>query len=250
MANWYYSEYGQTKGPVSVRAIVDKVLKQELELDCYVMQENEPTWIRIRDVADIMKELDKPADLPHIQFNSDFSQDKAHSQEVGLYFCIPVQRFVILNILSAGMYQLYWFYRQWHYWAVKHKQAHQSFDREMARIFFVLSILNKIETDKEMNAVCRADFNGNQLFWLWLGFGVLGALLYRAAGSTTFLHEVLAIGIYILDVIFLLPVQRYINKVNAKLGKNYAKFGFMEYLAIGLGLFPVLLFLIFSLFKT
>lgn len=250
MAEWYYSEFGQTKGPFSKAKIVDLVLKQELEPDSYVMSDRDHVWTRIREIPELEEELHKPVDLPHVEKFPDSVVEGGYVEETrNLYFHIPIRRLIILNILSGGLYQLYWFYRQWRFWSEKHKQGHQSFDREAARIFFVLSILNKIETDRELNAVCRADFNGNRLFWMWVVFGLAGYAFYTLTGISNVLHEVFFMLTLVIDVIFLLPVQRYINRVNEKLGNPYARFGFWEYLAIALGLFPLLILLIFLPFK-
>ncbi|MFO7660937.1 MAG: DUF4339 domain-containing protein, partial [Candidatus Cloacimonadaceae bacterium] len=67
MAEWYYSEFGQTKGPVSRSKIVDLVMKQELEPDSYVMNDKDKVWTKIRDVPELEEELHKPVDLPHVE---------------------------------------------------------------------------------------------------------------------------------------------------------------------------------------
>jgi hypothetical protein len=250
MAEWLYSQNGQTKGPVTDSTVIKMVLSQELELDDYVMNPKEELWKKIRDVQPILDKIHEPEKaIPNkVQFGKDFFEEGSEVRIGNLYYYIPIQRFVVLSILSMGLFQIYWFYKQWFYWAHKHKQIHRSFDREVSWWFFPLMIFEKIETDQELNAVIRADFNGTLLFWMWIGCGAAINLLTYNPGSSGFMMVTSAPGIVgfmnsliyyaggIADIIFLIPIQRYINRVNEKLGNTYDKQGTGLYLTIAVGI--------------
>lgn len=251
MKEWYYSELGQTKGPVSKQKLIDKVLKEELELDSYVTDGIDKPWKKVKDFPNLMEELHKPADLHHTEVFPDWVTQSGNSRSRGnLFWHIPIRRFVIMSLITGGLYQLYWFYKQWHWWATHHKQGYKSFDREAMRLFFVLSLLEKIETDKALNEVEKADFNGTQLFWTWTGVGIFAWAGYSLFKSSNWSGWIVSLAIYSLDFLFLLPVQRYINRVNAKLGNSYDRPSFGHYLCLAASLGPLLLLLLlFPLLK-
>jgi hypothetical protein len=233
MKQWYYSEFGQTRGPVSTAEIIRLLEKQELEPESYVTDGMDNPWKRIREFPEIMEEIQKPQDLPHVKdFPEEIFGREAPAGTGNLYFHIPVKRLVIMSILTGGFYQLYWFYRQWHFWAVKHKQAYRSFDREAGWLLFELMVLEKIETDRELNAVCKADFNGTSLFWIWVSVGMLAGWLYSIPLKG---HDFPFFTSWIFgaaNVLFILPAQKYINRVNAKLGNTYEKPRLGHYVAL------------------
>lgn len=239
MTQWYYSEFGQTKGPVSLAQIVDKVLKQELELESYVTQGIDQPWKKIKEFPELMDKIHTPDsalptnnDSAMEAFQKYLDGDTSHN----VYFYIPISRLIKMSILTLGLYQMYWWYKQWYYWATKKKQAHRSFDREFGWMLAELMILEKIETDKELNAVMGADFNGTRLFWGWVLFGIMlyafsYVLKLKGVFNTLFYFMSFSFGIA-----WLLPVQSYINRVNAKLGNKYEKPGTGHYICLVLGI--------------
>ncbi len=247
MKEWYYSELGQTKGPVSLKKLIDKILKEELELDAYVTDGMDQPWKRVKDCPELMEELHKPAGLRHTEIIPDWVTQAGTSRSRGnLYWHIPLRRFIVMSIITGGLYQLYWFYKQWHWWATSRKQGHRSFDREAMRLFFLLTLLERIETDQSLNEVEKADFNGTQLFWVWAGVGIFAWAGYSLFKSSSWLGWIYSVALCALDFVFLVPVQRYINRVNAKLGNSYDRPGFGHYLCLAASLGPMLLLLLLA----
>jgi len=244
MTEWFYSEFGQTKGPVSEAKLIDMLLKQELEPDSYITDGINKPWKKVKDFPELLEKVHKPENLHHkVTFGGDFFEDGKDVRVGNLYFYIPISRFLIMTLLSCGLYQWYWFYKQWFYWAHSRKLIRRSISREPSWWFFPFTIFGKIETDKELNAVIRADFNGTLLFWMWIGFGAfLGILQATTSSMSIMYHILLGLGL-IANVVFLIPIQNYINRVNAKLGNNYDKPGFGHYLCLIAGI-AVLLYII------
>jgi hypothetical protein len=222
----------------------------------YVVKQGDMQWVKIRDVKPIVTKLQQPETaIPHnVVFGKDFFSDNANPRIGNIYFYIPVSRLIYMTIFTFGLYQMYWFYKQWFYWAHQHKQIHRSVDRELSWWFFPWMIFEKIETDKELNAVERANFNGGQLFWAWVFCGGFLSLLQMTISSYNIWYFVLTIVGGILDVYFILPIQNYINRVNGKLGNRYDPPGIGHYLCVIAGFVLILSYLSFSkiwvLFQT
>jgi hypothetical protein len=242
MSDWLYSQYGQTKGPVSESTLLNMILKEELELDSYVMNEKDGLWKKVKDIQPLLDKIHAPEKaIPHnVTFGKDFLEEGGEARIGNLYYYISIRRFVLMTILSCGLFQIYWFYKQWYYWAHTRKLVHRSFDREGSWWFFPLMIFEKIETDRELNAVARADFNGTLLFWMWIGSGVVVNLLVIASGSVSILSNIIYFFGSVAEIVFLIPIQRYINRVNEKMGNAYDKPGVGQYLCIVAGIAVVL----------
>jgi hypothetical protein len=247
MKEWYYSAMGQTKGPVSQHKLIDLILKQELELDSYVADGIDKPWKRIKDIPALLEELHKPADITHKEvFPADFADPNAPVRAGNLYFYIPIRRFILMSVLSLGLYQLYWMYKQWQYWDRKERKPYQRPHPNIGWFVFPFMIFRNIQYDQELNAVEKADFSGMAVFWLWL---LAGAAIYiitgpldKVLGDTSLITYLLGS----LDVLVLVRIQSYINRVNARLGNSYDRPGFGHYacLLFGIGGYAVNLILL------
>ncbi len=237
MKEWLYLLNGRTIGPVAETKIVDMLIKLELDFDTNIMNTEDGLWKKIRDVKPIMDKFNTPAitmnctEFPGIDALDKGTVEIPHN----IYFYIPIKRLVRMTILSFGLYQLYWWYKQWSYWAYKRKQV-RSFDREAGWFLFQLMILDKIQMDEELNKVERAKFDGRVLFWGWLLAGVLMSIPFMFLNIKSSADPGMFAASFILNTLFLLPPQKYINKVNAKLGNQYESPGFGHYLCIFFGI--------------
>jgi len=236
MTEWYYSEFGQTKGPVSETEIVKKLLKEELELDSYVMNSRDELWKKVKDLPALLEQVHKPEPVTLGENLTPEILDKGLAYGVGnLGFYIPIRRFILMSIVSFGLYQLYWFYKQWYYIAAKKTPRHRPVRMTVAYIFFPFWVLRDIEFDVELNAVERASFNGIKVALTWIILGVILELIGSNLSDNHSLTNLLSCAILSLDVFALIPVQNYINRVNSKLGNTYNKPGIGHYLCLGAG---------------
>lgn len=241
MSEWFYSQFGQTKGPTTTADIVDKVLHHELELDSYVMNGKNEQWIKIKDIPELMDALHKPEDIPHnVKFPNDLMGEGFQVRAGNIYYYVPIAQMLLYNVISLGLYQFYWFYKQWYYWATNHKKTYLSPDRELSWILFPWTMFEKIETDKELNAVERADFNGTLIFWMWAFSGFFLFMLMQFSRPIHGLSNVIYYLGGVAEIAFLIPIQRYINRVNAKLGNRPDKFGCGMIIVLAAGLALIL----------
>jgi hypothetical protein len=233
MKEWFYSQFGQTKGPVSLETVLQLLLTEDLELDDYVTDGIDQPWKKVKDIPEIMQKVHTPQEIPHAtELPENWLTEEGEVRGGNLYFYIPIKRFILMSIVTLGLYQIYWFYKQWYFWARKHKQGYRSPDREMGWILFPWTLLQKIETDRELNAVERSNYSGTLVFWLWVGMGTALYLLVAGISNFSENYRTLGYAFLSLDVLMLLPVQRYINRVNAKLGNTYDKPGFGHYVCL------------------
>jgi hypothetical protein len=241
MKEWFYSQFGQTKGPVSLEEVVRLMEKQDLELDSYVTDGMDKPWKKIKDIPVILDKLHEPKHLPTAaEIPANFMSEGGEVRIGNVYFFIPLQRLVLMTIASFGLYQLYWMYKQWQYCDRKHRSAYEIWSRGgMAWLIFPWTIFQKIQYDTELNAVERADFSGVGLFWLWAGAGMAIYLVVSSMDNLFGKSDLFYYGLGSLDVLVLLPIQRYINRVNAKLGNTYEKPGLGHYLCLGIGIFVI-----------
>ncbi len=237
MAEWLYSQYGQTKGPISEAKLINMVLKEELELDDYVMNPKDELWKKIRDVPQLLDKIHEPEKaIPHkVEFGASFFEE-GEARAGNQYFYIPIQRLIIMTIFSGGLYQYYWFYKQYTCWADKRRQSLSPSARSGVSLFRIITLFSNIENDRDLNAQGRPGFNGTLLFWAWaLIGGSLSGIAYTESDNPILYYLFAAMG-WAFGVFFLLPVQRYINRVNEKLGNTYEKPGFGHYVCILAGI--------------
>jgi hypothetical protein len=238
MSEWLYLQNGRTIGPVSESKIVDMMVALELDFDTNVMSSNDGLWKKIRDVKTLMDKFNTPsvtincAELPSIEVQNLGTVEIPHN----VYFYIPIKRLILMTFVTFGFYQLYWWYKQWSYWAYKRKQV-RSFDREAGWFLFPLIVLDKIQLDEELNKVERANFDGQSLFFAWLLLCFLGSLPFMFFHIQSTFDPTMFGGAFSISVLLLIPPQRYINRVNAKLGNEYDKPGFGHYACLVVGIF-------------
>jgi hypothetical protein len=238
MSQWIYSINGQTKEPVSDLKIIDLVLKQELEINDYVMNPDDGIWKRIKDVPALIDKIHAPETaIPHDK-NLDVEMQEyfdGTSSLLNLYFYIPLSRLIKMTILTGGIYLAYWWYKNWFCWTAKKGQRHRTMDRGIGWFMSPLMLFDKIQLDSDLNKVARADFDGKKLFTGLILYGfVLYAISLIVGNSVMFYSLIYMLG-GIGTVMFFLPIQSYINRVNDKLGHKYARPGFGHYACLVLG---------------
>lgn len=223
MQRWYYSVDGKDVGPVSSAKVADAVLRQELDLESYVISEKTKVWTRVKELPEIMDIIHAPA--PHPIFNEAaaekfgefIKEDKTLEQVFGqqhLYYNIPASKLLRYQFLSLGFFELYWFYRQWLYLVSNKKLMRGSWLIVwLDRTIFAYVIFRAIESDREMLRYAKPRWNAISLALLWyLGLSLAVFVPYTANSWLSMLAGTLVP--LLLGSLLLIPVQRYINEVN------------------------------------
>ena len=241
MAKYFYSEEGRTRGPVSPRQIMDLILEDRLTVDSSVMESGSPTWLRIKDIPALMRYLHES------ELKLDYSEDGKSLEEnpkEPYFFYIPVGRLALYSLVSFGWYEIYWLYRNWHYLHLKYKKKTSvSFWRDAVNPFAIANLFYNISADRDLiGAAPREDFTSRG--WLWmLSFVTMGILSSGVISLLPPLNDLLEalFSVFLLGstLVFILPVQAFINAANIKQGKDLSFMTFGHYTLLVLGVFSL-----------
>ncbi|MDD4309845.1 MAG: GYF domain-containing protein [Candidatus Cloacimonetes bacterium] len=252
MSSWLYSLNGKDLGPFSSKNIAEDVLSGKLELDSYVLNAKDNMWKKIQDVPEIMQIIHKPSSHPvfsesNAQALRQFvSMDVPFEDTEPIFYNYPAKKLLKMQILTLGMFEFYWFYKQWRYLSAhSHGRRPSVVIALFSYILFAYEILSQIEKHRELNSVMRPYWSARQLALLW--YFLPAILLILPLRSMPVIYAVLSgILAVFLPSWLLYPVQRYINEVNEKLGRpeSTPSFGFYFTLTVSFGLVAFYLFLL------
>lgn len=139
-----------------------------------------------------------------------------------LYLFISKKRLILMSILSLGLYETYWIYKNWSFVKKRMKSDIQPFWRGIFGIFYCHGLLKTIHDDPELNKIESPQFSPSTLATWWVITNILGNLVNRATNKIDNIGLQL-FGLFItvltsLTCMFFLPVQEYINEVHERLG--------------------------------
>ena len=157
-----------------------------------------------------------------------------------LFLYVPVGRLVLLAILSIGIYEIYWIYKNWRYLKERDGLNIQPFWRGFFGVFFIHKLFRAIHDDNQTNAVRQASFSPGGLATGWVILVILSNLVSRIPEPAVAFPFFL---LSLLSFLFFIPVQSYINAVNQTLNRslrfNPWSAGHIVCLIIGLVLWPL-----------
>lgn len=159
----------------------------------------------------------------HNQQNND-SSDATQTTELP-FFAVSLTKLAIMNIFTLNLYEVYWFYRNWHLVKSRQKSKIHPALRSIFALFFcyqLFSYIRKYGSDKNLNATLRAGP-------LATGF-IITTLLCMLPDPYWLISY--------LSILFLLPVQAYANKINVQVNPEHesnSKIKGWNWLAIILG---------------
>jgi hypothetical protein len=241
MAKWIYTVEGRNIGPVSAREVANAVLKGELDAEASVLGSKDNLWKRIKDIPEIADLIYKPAVRPLFDDDvggelKDFlARDIDIEEYYPIFYNIPARKLLMLQIITLGLFQGYWFYKQWNYLRSSSKGRMGSyFMAKMYVILFTYEIFWKIETNKELLKVKRAPWSARTLASIWY----LGPIAFFTFPIWVVFPQVGAfLALVIWTTLVLVPVQRYINECNEALNRPLSRpsFGYYAVIVIAMG---------------
>ena len=162
------------------------------------------------------------------------------------FLYIPENRLIALGIITLGLFEIYWMYKNWSYIKERDNLDIMPFWRAIFGIFFMHSLLRNIEEDNEMNLITESTFSGSSLATYWVVMMVIGNV---SGKFDDILINTIGLLISIPSIICLLPVQKYINRVNNLSNPEFTYTGWstgqIVCLVIGIPLFTLVLIGIF-----
>ena len=119
-----------------------------------------------------------------------------------------------MSLVTLGLYEVYWIYRNWRFLKERDNLQIQPFWRAVFGIFFIKSLLTAIKNDTAANTIFPATFSPGALATGWIILVLLGALSQRSPDPVV---NIFGLIISAPSFAFLLPAQKYINRVNESL---------------------------------
>jgi hypothetical protein len=136
------------------------------------------------------------------------------------YFTLPLIRFVLLSVLTFGIYELYWFYRNWKIIKVAEGKDIRPFWRAVFWIFFCYGLFKRALASAKRRAYPRSFSPG----WLTAAYIILSVIsgLYARSNSLNFSYFIGSVAVCLLAPLPLLPVLRAMAYNNEKAGFSSA----------------------------
>jgi hypothetical protein len=127
------------------------------------------------------------------------------------YLYISQSRFIMMSLITFGLYEAYWIYKNWQYIEKRDKINIKPFWRGIFGIFYIHTLLQTMHDDSELNKINKAEFSASNLATGWILLVIIGNILGRFDNPAILMLSIL---ISAPSFVFLLPVQNYINKIN------------------------------------
>jgi len=171
-----------------------------------------------------------------------------HSVDIE-YFAISPARLALFSILTFGIYEIYWFYKNWQAIKKAENQNISPFWRAIFAIFFCNSLFKKVLESAKSHGY-KELYSPGWLATAYIVLLVVGNALSRAESSDAGLNFIWLI-VSVATFIPLLSVQKAINFNNEKIkGDTVIKQGFSSgeviLIVVGVILFLLVLIGIFS----
>ena len=205
MKQWYYLVGEEQNGPVEEAVLTSLAQAGSLDANTLIWAEGMEEWTRLGDVQGLGVTVGATEPIPSTE---------TIAPKGPIFLHIPVTRLVVLSILSAGLYEVYWIYKNWRYLKERDGLEIWPFWRGIFGVFYCHSLLRAIRYDSQANALEKADFSPGWLAAGWIIFTVVYNGLGRLESSFVYLAGML---LFFPSFLFLVPVQQYINRVNAKI---------------------------------
>jgi hypothetical protein len=133
----------------------------------------------------------------------------ASKQDNPLFLHIPLSRLILMSIVSVGVYEFYWIYKNWRYAKERDNLDISPFWRGWFGIFYCHSLLRRIHEDKEACSVQLPSFSPGSLATGWVVLRIISYVVGRAPGIATGI-----IAAFIPSFLCLFPIQNYVNCVS------------------------------------
>ena len=113
-----------------------------------------------------------------------------------------------MSIVSFGLYEVYWIYKNWRYVQERDNLHINAFWRAVFSIFYCHSLLRRISEDKDARSLQVPSFSPNGLATGWVVLVIISNVLSRVPGIPASM-----VAAFIPSFLCLVPVQKYVNSV-------------------------------------
>ncbi len=203
MKSYHILNNGAQYGPYPQDQIVLMITSKQIKRNDLCWTEGMANWTPIDSVIPLPPVLPPPVPFP---------QSPQGIEVSGPWFLyIPISRLIVMSLITNGLYQYYWIYKNWRFLKDRDGLAIMPFWRGFFGIFFVFGILSKIKNDKSLNSFATGQLSPGVLSAGWIILNFISTGLGWASDNYLNLFGMVLSAI---NFLFLLPAQSYINQVN------------------------------------
>jgi hypothetical protein len=127
-----------------------------------------------------------------------------------LYFSVSQTKLILMSIFTLGLYEIYWFYKNWDHIKKRTRQKIRPFWRAIFSVFYCYSLFKNIQESADSQSG-RQEINPG---WLAVGY-ILLSMMYKLPDP----YWVVSL----LAFLPLIPAQGAINSINAKAAPGAAR---------------------------
>jgi len=141
------------------------------------------------------------------------------------FFAVSLLKLATLSICSLGLYELFWFYRNWHLIRARDQSGIMPFWRALFAVFFAYSCFARMR-DHGVSLGIAPPLAAGALAAAW----IITTMTWKLPDPYWLIS--------LLAVAFLLPVQAYVNRINSASVPNHnrnARFSAWNWVAVIVG---------------
>lgn len=216
MREWHYIVEGQQQGPVQENDLATMLSNGQLPPETMVWTQEMKDWAQADQFEGLIPAASSPPPIPQSPPASAPTAPQAAPPAASpMFLHIPVSRLILMSILSCGLYEIYWIYKNWRYLKERDGTKIRPFWRGWFGIFYCHSLLKTIHQDQELTQVEQPSFSPSGLATGWVVLLIVANIVGRAPGAIASI-----ISFVIPSFLCFVPVQNYINSVNTKKNPN------------------------------
>lgn len=204
MSSYHISRDGQQAGPYDEDAIREQVARGALSTSDLCWREGFSGWQPIGKALSIEPVGPVPPPIPQ-------GEVPTAGKDAPLFLYIPVARLIVLSIVSMGLYEVYWIYKNWRYIKERDGLNISPFWRGFFGIFYCHSLLRRIHEDEEARSYQQPAFTPGSLATGWVLLRILANGISRMPSVAASI-----ISAFTPSFLCLVPVQNHINAVTEK----------------------------------
>lgn len=202
--NYFIATNGNQFGPYPESKISEMVAVGRLKRTDLCWTEGMRDWAPIESVILLSSVLPPPIPIA--------SSSRLDSANEPWFFYISIPRLIFMSLITIGLFEAYWIYKNWWYLKKRDGLNIMPFWRGFFGILFIRDILKQIKNDRCLNSLSRAKYSPSVLAAGWIFLMFFGNIFSRMDNIGA---AIVGIVVSAPTVLFLLPAQNYINKVNA-----------------------------------
>ena len=207
MREWHYVVDGQQQGPIQEAALLDMFSSGRLPPETMVWTRKMQDWAQADQIEGLIQQSAAATASPVAHSSSTVAE--------AAFLHIPVSRLIVMSILSCGLYEIYWIYKNWRYLKERDGPNIRPFWRGWFGIFYCHSLLRTIHQDQELTRLQQPHFSPGGLATGWVVLLIIANIVGRVPETLTSI-----ISFLIPSFLCFVPVQNYINSVNLKKNPN------------------------------